>query len=154
MEIQKCPSNVDLRRPRRRIGFDAMQLCCFSILHGLINLLVILSPSSWLERTTLHLGIHSKGSILPVSECPPSTLAARVCCVTATDKLLKWSVLGVQGALLNQFMEPLYMTSIVTGKVGYIHTKAYSAGLWGHLCLFHSEYRGHRTADRRFHPGC
>ncbi|XP_069798747.1 adenosine deaminase domain-containing protein 2-like [Dendropsophus ebraccatus] len=70
---------------------------------------------SWMERTGIHLSIHAKGSTLPVSECPPSILAARVCCMTATDKLLKWSVLGVQGAMLSQFMAPLYITSIVTG---------------------------------------
>ncbi|XP_075040759.1 adenosine deaminase domain-containing protein 2-like isoform X2 [Mixophyes fleayi] len=76
---------------------------------------LLVTSRSWGEQTTVPLTIHSKGSLLSVSDCPPSILAARVCCMTATDKLLKWSVLGVQGALLSQVVKPLYITSIVIG---------------------------------------
>ncbi|KAM4019837.1 adenosine deaminase domain-containing protein 2-like isoform 2-T3 [Anomaloglossus baeobatrachus] len=74
------------------------------------------SGPSWLRQSTLHLNIHAKGSLLPVSECPPSVLAAHVCCMSATDKLLKWNTVGVQGALLSQYMDPLYITSFIIGS--------------------------------------
>ncbi|XP_075692429.1 adenosine deaminase domain-containing protein 2-like isoform X2 [Rhinoderma darwinii] len=90
------------------------------------------SGLSWQEQMSIHLCIHAKGTTLPVSECPPSILAAHVCCMTATDKLHKWSALGVQGALLSQFVEPLYITSIVTGTTEQ-HIEAFNQAVNGRL---------------------
>ncbi|XP_072286658.1 adenosine deaminase domain-containing protein 1-like [Pyxicephalus adspersus] len=75
------------------------------------------SPScpSWAAQSSVPLSIYTKGSLHLLSDCPPSVAAARVCSMSGIDKLLKWSVLGVQGALLSQIMEPLYITSIVIG---------------------------------------
>ncbi|XP_066494253.1 adenosine deaminase domain-containing protein 2-like [Tiliqua scincoides] len=68
----------------------------------------LLQPQPSLE---LHVGV--KGALRPVSSCHPSALAAYTSCVSGCDKLTRWSVLGVQGALLSHFIHPVYITSLV-----------------------------------------
>ncbi|RVE64080.1 hypothetical protein OJAV_G00142650 [Oryzias javanicus] len=71
--------------------------------------------SSLSMRTTMKLQYHTKGSLVPIVYLDPSQWSAKVCCISEINKLCRWTVTGVQGALLSHFIEPLYITSMVLG---------------------------------------
>ncbi|XP_067329597.1 adenosine deaminase domain-containing protein 2-like [Anolis sagrei] len=68
----------------------------------------------------LHISI--KGKLRPASYCRPSVRSAFVYCVSGSDKLTRWSVLGVQGALLSHIILPVYITSVVVADPYQDHT--------------------------------
>ncbi|KAL4659629.1 adenosine deaminase domain-containing protein 2 isoform X1 [Arapaima gigas] len=70
---------------------------------------------------------HVKGSLIPSSSVCPSVWAARICCMSASDKLSRWAVTGVQGALLSHFVEPFYITTVVLGDSIHHFEKASDA---------------------------
>ncbi|XP_066430789.1 adenosine deaminase domain-containing protein 1 [Eleutherodactylus coqui] len=72
------------------------------------------------DQLSLHISVENRNYPIAYFHCDTT---ANISSMSPTDKLTKWEILGVQGALLSIFMQPVYISSILVGDVNCTDTR-------------------------------
>ncbi|CAN2388864.1 adenosine deaminase [Pristimantis euphronides] len=72
------------------------------------------------DKLSLQISMEDKN--YPVAYFPRDT-ATHISSMSPTDKLTKWEVLGVQGALLSNFIQPVYISTMIVGDANCTDTR-------------------------------
>ncbi|KAG9480170.1 hypothetical protein GDO78_011932 [Eleutherodactylus coqui] len=87
------------------------------------------------DQLSLHISVENRNYPIAYFHCDTT---ANISSMSPTDKLTKWEILGVQGALLSIFMQPVYISSIL---VDALAQSVLLPGEWGRSC----RRAGHRV---------
>jgi len=81
------------------------------------------------------------------ADSPPTS------CMSCSDKIARWNVLGIQGALGSWFLEPLYIHTVIIGEVPLVDQPSVKGdcerALWKRL----GEIQGFHLMNSQSHKG-
>lgn len=74
-------------------------------------------PASDLDPNTISRGRDNYARLGALRTKPGRADSPPTLCMSCSDKIARWNVLGIQGALGTESLEPIYLSTIVIGEV-------------------------------------